>query len=214
MAHWLAELANLPTTLLTALLGIIMLLDGIPVLGLLIPADAAVMLAMAAKGPLGSVPVLIGVVGGYLVTASLGFLVGRHFGPQVRSSRFGAWIGEPRWMLGERLLTAKGAHMLVATPFLPVVSTVVPLIAGGLRVPYRRFVCFVAVGSIAWAGLYVALGALAGVIGSILPGGTVATLASIVVGMLLSITAIPRLRQLITTPAPTPVTTPTSAPTG
>jgi membrane protein DedA with SNARE-associated domain len=186
MAQWLAQLAHLPTVLLTASLGLVMLFDGIPLVGMLIPADAAIMVAVAARDPLSSGPVFLGVVGGYVVTASVGFFIGRRYGARVRASHFGRWIGEPRWTTGERMLSLRGERMLVAAPFLPVVNTLVPLVAGGLKMPYRRFLSAVATGSTLWTGLYVVLGLLAGVLSHTLPGGSATTLISVSIGLLLS----------------------------
>lgn len=213
MAHWLADLANLPTVLLSAALSIVMMLDGIPLFGLLIPADAAVMVAMAAKGPVGSGPILLGVVTGYLVTASCGFLIGRHFGPQVRASRFGRWIGERRWSTGEQLLATNGRRMLMSAPFLPVVNTMVPLIAGGLRVPYRQFVTSVGIGSVVWSTLYVGLGGCAAVVGRALPGGWLTTAATVTIGLLLSLGTVRGARRLLgTVTGPVAVTVPVPVP--
>lgn len=205
VAQWLADLATLPTMLLTAALSAVMMLDGIPLIGLLIPADAAVMTAMAARGPIGSGPVLAGVIGGYLVSASLGFFIGRYFGPQVRGSRFGAWIGESRWTAGEQMLATSGRRMLLAAPFLPVVNTMVPLVAGGLRMPYRHFLAAVGIGSTLWSTLYVTLGALAGLLSRSLHGGSWTTIATVLVGTLLSCVSIRGARRLTgLTPVPAP----------
>ncbi|MBN1171003.1 MAG: VTT domain-containing protein [Micromonosporaceae bacterium] len=192
--------------LLTASLGCVMVLDGIPLLGLLVPADAAVMVAMAARGPVDGVPVMASVVCGYLLTASLGHFIGRRYGTLVRHSRFGTWIGEARWTTGERLLTRGGRKMLVAAPFLPFVSTMVPVVAGVLRVPYRRFVLSVAVGSVAWTGLYVTLGAFANIVSTFLPGGAFTTAASIGVGLALTTLCGSSVRRLVKAPGePSPV---------
>lgn len=196
VVQWLASLANLPIVLLSAALGVVMVLDGIPLLGLLVPADVAIMIAIAVRGPLESIPVFIGVVAGYLVTASLGFLIGRHYGSRVRTSRLGTWIGDSRWETGERILAHNGTKMLIFTPFLPFISTMVPVAAGMLHVPYKRFVSSIAIGSVAWACMYVTLGACAGAIGKMLPGGSMTTIASIVVGLILSTVVIQQLRRM------------------
>ena len=106
--------------------------------------------------------------------------------PEARASRFGQWIGESRWDTGERMLSLRGGRMLVAAPFLPIVNTLVPLVAGGLRMPYRRFVPAVAAGSTLWTGLYVTLGLIAGLISHAVPGGTTTTLITVGVGLVLS----------------------------
>jgi membrane protein DedA with SNARE-associated domain len=73
--------------------------------------------------------------------------------------------------------------MLVVAPFLPVLNTLVPLAAGGLRMPYHRFVRHSALGATLWAGLYVALGLIAKQIGGLLPGQPFTLLATVAIGL-------------------------------
>jgi membrane protein DedA with SNARE-associated domain len=183
--QWLSFLSGLPIGLLTAALGVTMVLDSIPLLGILVPADIAVLTAITTRDAVSSLAIVAAVVGGCVAGWSISFLVGRRLGDRVRRSRFGRWIGASRWEAAERLLAGEGRRMLLAAPFLPVFNTLVPLVAGGLRMPYRRFVTAVAAGSALWAGLYVSLGLLAAELGSLLPD-SFASVATVVVGFVLS----------------------------
>jgi membrane-associated protein len=184
MANWLTQVGDLPTVLLMAVLGLVMLLDAIPLIGVLVPGDVAV-LAAVGVGPGGGSGAFAAVVGGCVAGWSLSFLVGRRFGDRLRHSRVGGWIGEPRWVAAEELLDRGGGRMVMIAPFLPVFNALLPLAAGGLRMSYRRFVTCAATGSALWAGLYVLLGTAARSLGGLLPGESFAMLGTMTIGLLL-----------------------------
>jgi membrane protein DedA with SNARE-associated domain len=182
MAYWLGQLQELPTAMLDLALALVMVLDTIPVVGIAVPGDVAILTAMGVSSPWAAVGALVWVVGGCAAGWSLTFAAGRLFGERIRQGRLGAWIGEARWAAAERALDG-GGHILVVAPFLPVLNTLVPLAAGGLRMPYRRFVRYSALGSALWAGLYVALGLTSKQIGGLLPGQPYTLLATVVIGL-------------------------------
>jgi membrane protein DedA with SNARE-associated domain len=185
VTDWLAQVGDLPTALVAAALGAVMLLDAIPLVGVLVPGDVAVLGAMAARGPAGGAGVLAGVVAGCLAGWSATFMVGRLFGARLRRGRLGVWVGEARWQAAERAVRASGGRIVMVAPFLPVLNALVPLAAGGLRMSYRRFLVSAAVGGALWAGCYVALGAAADAVSGLLPGQTFAALASVAIGLTL-----------------------------
>ena len=180
--HWLAQLQGLPAALVGAALGIVMMLDAIPIVGILIPADVAILTAMGVSGPLAATGTLLWVVGGCVAGWSLSFVAGRLFGVRIRRGRLGGWIGEARWAAADRAVRGGGGRILLAAPFLPVVNTLVPLLAGGLRMPYHRFLRYAAAGGTLWGGLYVALGLTAKQLGGLLPGDSLTTVATVVIG--------------------------------
>lgn len=190
----LGGLADLPILLLTALVGVMMLLDTIPLLGILIPADVAVLVATAGRSPSAGFAVAASVVLGYLAGWSMSFFLGRWFGTSLRRSRLGTQIGSERWTAAERLLTSGGVRVLMAAPFLPVVNTLVPLAAGCLQISYRRFLPAVATGSILWTGLYIALGLLGNTLRGIIPNETAVTLTTTGIGLVLGWLAVQRAR--------------------
>lgn len=184
MTDWLLDqLAELPNMLLMAALGAVMLLDAIPLVGVLVPGDAAVLVATSVTDWLHSTGLLLGVVVGCLAGWSMTFVAGRYFGDRIRASRLGRWIGPERWAAAERALTSGGARMVMVAPFLPVLNALMPLAAGGLRMSYRRFVAFAGTGAALWAAMYVGLGTLASALGDLLPAGAVTTYGTIAVGM-------------------------------
>ncbi len=151
----------------------LMVLDTTAVVGLLVPSDALLITASAAAGPAGAPLVAAAAVLGTLTGWSLSWWLGTRFGGRIRGSRIGARVGERRWSAAERLLAGEGARVLLVVQFLPVVNALVPLLAGSLRMPYRRFLAHAAVGTAAWAAVYATLGAAASTFtaGPLLVGG-------------------------------------------
>lgn len=183
LGEWLAHLGELPIGSLVAILGAVMLLDAIPLLGVLVPGDVAVLAAVGVARPAGGASAFLAVVAGCLTGWSLTFCVGRHLGERLRRGRVGRWIGEARWAAAEGVLDRGGGRMVVVAPFLPVLNALLPLAAGGLRMPYRRFLSRAALGSVLWTGLYAVLGAAGRHLGGLLPGAATPLLGTVAVGL-------------------------------
>ncbi|RZU77082.1 SNARE associated Golgi protein [Micromonospora kangleipakensis] len=186
MTDLLAQFGELPTALLMSTLGMVMLADAVPLLGVLVPGDAAVLAAVGAGRPATGLATVAAVVAGCLAGWSLSFLAGRRWGDQLRRSRVGGWIGESRWAAAEVILRRGGGRMVLVAPFLPVFNALLPLAAGGLRMSYRRFAVCAALGATAWAGLYVLLGTAARALTGLLPGAPNPTVLTMAVGLLLA----------------------------
>ncbi|MFG3704440.1 DedA family protein [Micromonospora sp. NPDC047670] len=186
MTDWLAQVGELPTTLLMGVLGVVMLFDAVPLLGVLVPGDVAILAAMGVGGPMTGLATFTVVVAGCLSGWSLSFLAGRRYGDRLRHSRIGGWIGEERWAAAEGILRRGGGRMVLIAPFLPVFNALLPLAAGGLRMSYRRFLASATLGAAAWAGLYLALGSASRSLAGLLPGESSPMLVTMAVGLLLA----------------------------
>ncbi|MFC0003163.1 DedA family protein [Micromonospora siamensis] len=195
MAEWLSQLTELPTTLQAGALAVVMLLDAVPLLGVLVPGDVAILAAIGVGAPATTGASFAAVVGGCLAGWSLSFLAGRRYGDRLRHSRAGGWIGETRWAAAEGILRAGGGRMVLVAPFLPVFNALLPLAAGGLRMPYRRFLACAAAGATAWAGLYVLLGTAARSLAGVLPGFGGPLPVTMAVGLLLAALAVAGTRR-------------------
>jgi membrane protein DedA with SNARE-associated domain len=152
--------------------GFILVLDSVPVLGVLIPADVAVLAAVATRGPLGATAVVLAVVCGTLAGWTLTFTAGRFLSGPLRRSWLGRRIGADRWERAEELVARGGGRVVLAAPFLPIFNTIVPIAAGSLRMPYRRFLLYSAVGSAMWGAGYVTLGLVAQGVGDAVFGNS------------------------------------------
>ncbi|MFC3500316.1 DedA family protein [Micromonospora krabiensis] len=187
MADWLAQVGELPITLLVGALGVVMLFDAVPLLGVLVPGDVAILAAVGVGRPATGLATFVAVVTGCLAGWSLSFAAGRRYGDRLRHSRVGGWIGESRWAAAEGILRRGGGRMVLVAPFLPVFNALLPLAAGGLRMSYRRFLGCAALGAAAWAGLYLVLGTASRSLAGLLPGGSGSPmLVTMAVGLLLA----------------------------
>ncbi|MGW3614119.1 DedA family protein [Micromonospora sp. NPDC005163] len=206
MTQWLAQVGELPILLLMGTLGLVMLFDAVPLLGVLVPGDVAILAAVGVGRPATGLATFTAVLVGCLAGWSLSFLVGRRYGERLRRSRIGDWIGEARWTAAEGLLRRGGGRMVVIAPFLPVFNALLPLAAGGLRMSYRRFLGCAALGAAAWAGLYLALGTASRSLAGLLPGEASPLLVTMGVGLVLAAVVLlgTRRRLRAVTGAPTP----------
>jgi membrane-associated protein len=128
-------------------------------LGLLVPGESVVMLAGSLPhGPGGiALAVAAGTAGG-LTGQILGYGVGRVFGSRLRHTRLGRRIGAERFDRAEAYLRERGAPALVAVRFVAVIHAVVPIAAGVARMPFGRFLCWSALGTVLWVGAFTTLG--------------------------------------------------------
>jgi membrane protein DedA with SNARE-associated domain len=93
-----------------------------------------------------------------LVRAGATYAIGRAAQEGVRRSRLSRVMSRPRYARMQEFVARWGAP-LVTVSFLTVgIQTLVNLAAGVLRMPLRRYVPALIVGSIIWAFLYAALG--------------------------------------------------------
>jgi len=92
---------------------------------------------------------------------SVGYEVGRHFGPRLLSTRIFA-----RRQLGlahaQETLRAKGGRAVFLARFTAFLRAVMPGLAGTARMHYPRFLAFNAAGGFIWAVGFTMLGYLAG----------------------------------------------------
>jgi membrane protein DedA with SNARE-associated domain len=106
--------------------------------------------------------VLVAASLGAIVGDSIGYWVGRRWGHRIVEGRIGRIIGERRWAAARRRLHRKGFLTIVVGRFPPIARTLVPLLAGSARMPYRRFLAGNALGGVVWATASVLAGYLAG----------------------------------------------------
>src|SRR5215218_1841218 len=149
----LEALAGLNPLVLYLLTGLFTMLETSALVGLVVPGDAVVLLAGTTATSPARFLVLVGVaVAGSLAGETIGYLLGRRFGDRLRSSRLGRRLGEGNWAKAEAFLNGRGGRAVFAAR----------VVAGTVRMPFRRFVGWAAAGSLAWSVLYVSVGVAAG----------------------------------------------------
>lgn len=147
------------------LLGVwlIMTLEVSLFVGVFVPGDVVVLFAASTvTSPGRFAAIVVAVLAGSLTGEAVGFGIGHRYGDRLRRSRLGRWIGDERWDKTHRFLERRGGRALVGARFLAAAHAVVPLVAGTVKMPYRRFVLWCAVGGVLWSCLYVSIGTAAG----------------------------------------------------
>lgn len=171
-------LAGLSAAAISAALIGLLAIDGLVLVGVLIPGDLVVVAAASTVGLPGILGVgLLGaaaLVGGHVAS----FAVGRRYGPHLWTSRLGRKVGLERWCRAEQTLREGGDRIVLVTPFLPVVNTVLPALAGALGVPPRRYLALIVVADLAWVGTWAITGVTSGLLATALGAADLALLVS------------------------------------
>lgn len=158
----LALVQDVDPVLRTALAGIFIMLETTVLLGLVVPGDTVVLVASTAvASPAEYWALTLTAITGALVGASLGFAIGRYFGPRLRASRLGRRIGEKNWHRAESFLEHRGGIAVFISRFLPVLHSLTPLVVGMSTLRYRTFMLWLTPACIIWAFAYVTVGSLA-----------------------------------------------------
>jgi Uncharacterized membrane-associated protein len=101
---------------------------------------------------------LTAVLIGSLIGETIGFAIGRFFGPKLRSSSLGKKIGEENWIAADKLVAKRGGWAVFISRFLPVLHSVVPAVAGMTKMSYRVFIAWTFAACTIWASVYVGVG--------------------------------------------------------
>lgn len=177
-------------------------------LGLLIPAEATVLLAafLAERGYFEVEAVLVAAAGGALLGDSCGYVLGRHAGRRVAAR--GRFLGR-LWSRYESRLAVlfrrRPSYSVTLARLISFVRTLMPWMAGMTALPYRRFLLYDSAGVLLWATASVGLGYLAGESWQVLTGvvGTTGTLL-IVLALLVGLLAARRRRKASAQPPQPP----------
>lgn len=128
-------------------------------IGLVVPGDTVVIVAATATTNwIEYVALLVAVIVGALGGESVGFALGHYFGPKIRTSRLGRWIGESHWIRAENYLDRRGGIAVFISRFLPILHSLIPLTVGMSTMHYRKFIAWTAPACIVWALAYVSVG--------------------------------------------------------
>jgi membrane-associated protein len=129
-------------------------------IGLVLPGETALLVAgvFCERGVLSlwimiPVAVLCAIAGD-----SVGYEFGRKFGPSLRRSRLGHWVGESRWAAVDGFLHRHGGKAVLIGRLTALFRALVPSMAGMSGMHYRTFLKWNAIGALIWAPGCVLLG--------------------------------------------------------
>lgn len=160
---WVLDLVqSVDPVLRTVLAGVGILLETSILIGLVVPGDTIVIVASTAvDGWIEYFALVLAVIAGALTGESIGFALGRFFGPKIRASRLGRRIGEQNWRRAENYLDRRGGIAVFISRFLPVLHSVIPLTVGMSTMSYRKFMAWTVPACVIWTFAYVSVGAFA-----------------------------------------------------
>ncbi|MEV4314376.1 DedA family protein [Actinocrispum sp. NPDC049592] len=93
---------------------------------------------------------------------SIGFAIGRRFGPSLRETKLIRKYGAEGWDKTTGILRKRGAWAVFFARFLPVVRTLMPAASGTAGLPYRKFLPAAAAGAACWSLVHISVGAALG----------------------------------------------------
>jgi membrane protein DedA with SNARE-associated domain len=154
-------LAALPAWLLLLAVFTLPALEASTLIGVVLPGETAVLLGgvFAHQGNLPLATVMIAAVLGAVAGDTVGYALGARLGPKLGTRTAGR--------RGEQVQRARdfvrrhGAPAVFLGRWVPVLRALVPLIAGGSGMPYRRFARYNVTGGAVWGVAVAGLGYLA-----------------------------------------------------
>ncbi len=156
-------------------------------LGMVLPGETALLVAgvFCQRGVL-SLPIMITVAAVCAIAGdSVGYEFGKKFGPGLRRSRLGDWVGERRWSMVDGFLHRHGGKAVLIGRLTALFRALVPSMAGMSGMKYRTFLMWNALGGLIWAPGCVLLGyafsTSLGVVGQTLTWAPLAILAVVAV---------------------------------
>ena len=89
---------------------------------------------------------------------SVGYEFGKKFGPSLRRSRLGHWVGDRRWSAVDAFIHRHGGKAVLLGRMTALMRALMPSMAGMSGMRYRTFLLWNAVGGVVWAPGCVLLG--------------------------------------------------------
>jgi membrane-associated protein len=159
----LQQLLHVPAPVVLLVVGALVFGEAAVFLGFVLPGETAVLLGgfLASTGRLSVVVLAVVVVAAAIVGDSVGYEVGKRFGPRLLRTRLLARHAH-RIEHARRFLDGRGASAVFIGRFTAFLRAVMPGLAGLSGMRYRRFLVFNAAGGLVWGVGCTLAGYLAG----------------------------------------------------
>ncbi|MGH9134165.1 MAG: DedA family protein [Ilumatobacteraceae bacterium] len=121
--------------------------------GFFLPGDSLLFTAglLASRNELNYPLIVVGCMISAVLGDQLGYTIGRKAGPRLLARE--RWFTQRRHVArAERFFATRGGQAVLIARFVPIVRTFVPVMAGIVRMPYRKFVGWNVAGGILWGG--------------------------------------------------------------
>jgi undecaprenyl-diphosphatase len=164
MDELLTAVEHLPPALIYLVTAVVVWSETGLIVGLVMPGEATLLLVgfLSYLGTLRLVPAALLMIAAALAGDAWAFRNGRRYGPRVRASRLGVWVGPQRWEKADGMLHRLGGRGVAGARWVAFVRTLAPRLAGSAGMPYRRFAPWNLAGVATWVGASVLAGYLAG----------------------------------------------------
>lgn len=129
-------------------------------IGMVLPGETALLVAgvFCQRGVL-NLPLMIVVAAACAIAGdSVGYEFGKKFGPSLRRSRLGTFVGEHRWAMVDGFIVRHGGKAVLIGRLTALFRALVPSMAGMSGMRYRTFLAWNATGGLIWAPGCVLLG--------------------------------------------------------
>ena len=128
--------------------------------GFILPGETALLIGgVLAHAGVWNVWVFLGAaIVGAIAGDSVGYEVGKHFGPRIKVNAFGRLVGEKRWRLAQAIFDRYHGGAIFFGRAQALLRALVPALAGMNNVPYRQFIKWNAAGGIVFSSTVVLLG--------------------------------------------------------
>lgn len=157
----LATVASVDPITRTLISALFIMLETSFLVGLVIPGDTIVLISSTAITNMTEyVFMVVMVIAGSLLGETIGFFVGKFFGPRIRASWLGRKIGPARWEAAENYIDRRGGIAVFLSRFLPVLHSLIPLTVGMTKMTYKTFIAWTAAACIIWTFVYVSIAAV------------------------------------------------------
>lgn len=163
MNHVTAAILGANGLVVYAFVGALVFAEDAIFVGFVLPGETAAVLGgvVASRGHVALWLMIAVVIAAAIIGDSVGYEVGKRFGPRLLSSRLLRKHG-PRLERAQGFLRRHGGKAVFLGRFTAFFRAVMPGLTGASRMPYRRFLAFNALGGIAWGAVFVTVGFFAG----------------------------------------------------
>ena len=188
--HLVESIGNAVGAWLYVIAGALCFSEAAILVGMVLPGETALLVAgVFCQRHVLNLPLMIGIaVVSAVAGDSVGFEFGKKFGPGLRRSRLGRWVGEHRWAAVDGFIHRHGGKAVLLGRLTALFRALVPSMAGMSGMRYRTFIVWNLLGGIIWAPACVLLGyafsSSLSVIGSTLTWAPLAIIGLIVLGYL------------------------------
>jgi membrane protein DedA with SNARE-associated domain len=158
--HLVETIGNTVGGWLYVIAGALCFAEAAILVGMVLPGETALLVAgvFCAHHKLNLWVMIVVAVACAVAGDSVGFEFGKKFGPPLRRSRLGRWVGEHRWAMVDGFLHRHGGKAVLLGRLTALFRALIPSMAGMSGMRYRTFLVWNVIGGLIWAPGCVLLG--------------------------------------------------------